>query len=129
MTPELPAPVKAAYDAMPVSQKSLLLKVRGLIFDCAESVGAGPVEEALRWGQPSYIAPKGSSLRLGVAKTGQAALFAHCQSSLISTFAQRFQGDFLIEGNRAVYLDVLGVQEQEKLRFLILHGLQYKLMR
>lgn len=129
MTPELPAPIKAVYDAIPEPQRTLLLTLRGLIFDCAQSVQAGPVQEVLRWGQPSYIAPKGSSLRLGVAKTGQAALFAHCQSSLISTFAQRFQGDFLIEGNRAVYLDVLGVQEQEKLRFLILHGLQYKLMR
>lgn len=129
MRPELPAAVQTAFDGMPAPQRTLLLTLRGLIFDCADSVSAGPVQEVLRWGQPTYIAPKGSSLRLGLAKTGQAALFAHCQSSLISTFAQRFPDDFVIEGNRAVYIDDLGVQEQEKLRFLILHGVQYKLTR
>ena len=88
-----------------------------------------PVEECLKWGQPSYLTPKGSTLRLGVSKAGKPAIYAHCQSSIIGDFASQFAADFEIEGNRAVYLDRLEAGDKAKLRLLIRHGLTYKSAR
>ncbi|GGA30547.1 DUF1801 domain-containing protein [Neptunicoccus cionae] len=126
MTQFPPPEVQAAFNSFPPAEQEKLLAVRRLIFDSAVAVEAGAVTETLRWGQPAYLVKRGSSLRLGVGKTGQAAIFAHCQSSIIGSFATAFGGDFALDGNRAVYLDRVGPEELEKLRFLILHGLQYK---
>jgi len=63
MTPD----VKQVFEEMEPSERAVLLKARALIFDCAAEI---PVEECLKWGQPSYLAPKGSTLRLGVNKAG-----------------------------------------------------------
>ena len=124
MTPE----IKAAFELIPEPQRDVVLGMRDLVFDCAGSMGV-EVEEVLRWGQPSYIAPKGSTLRLGVSKSGQPAIFAHCQSRTVSTFADQFGQDFQIEGNRAVYVDALTPDARSKLCHLISHGLQYKLRK
>lgn len=102
------------------------MAARDLIFDCAGDI---PVEECLKWGQPSYVAPKGSTLRLGVNKAGKPAIFAHCQSTIVSDFAATSGKDFEIEGNRAVLLGEFTPADQDKLRALIHHGLTYKLPR
>lgn len=126
MTPLPPPEIQAAFDKFSPDERKKLLVVRRLIFECAAAIGANPVAESLRWGQPSYLVKNGSSLRLGIGKTGQAAIFAHCQSSIISNFATVFGADFQLDGTRAVYLDQVEQGVLEKLRFLILHGLQYK---
>ncbi|WP_069301190.1 DUF1801 domain-containing protein [Neptunicoccus sediminis] len=126
MTPLPPPEVQAAFDTFAPEEREKLHVVRRLIFQCAVAIEAGPVTETLRWGQPAYLVKRGSSLRLGIGKTGQAAIFAHCQSSIISDFATVFGADFKLDGNRAVYLEKLGPEVLEKLQFLILHGLQYK---
>ncbi|WGI22367.1 DUF1801 domain-containing protein [Amylibacter sp. IMCC11727] len=115
--------IKRAFDAVEAPERETLLAARDLIFDCAGDIA---VEECLKWGQPSYVAPKGSTLRLGVTKAGQAAIYAHCQSSIVSDFAAQFGADFEIEGNRAVMLGDFTPEDQDKLRALIRHGLTYK---
>lgn len=101
MTP-MPAGVRAAFDAAPAGARRGLLHLRGLIFAVAETTSAGPVTEALRWGQPAYLAPHGSTLRLGTPATGGFALYAHCRTSLIADFRDMTGGRFETEGNRAV---------------------------
>jgi hypothetical protein len=84
------------------------------------------VQECLRWGQPTYIAPKGSMLRIGMVKSGDVAIFAHCQTTIISDFAGQFGADFQIEGNRAVVFENTTDIQPEKLRLMINHALRYK---
>ncbi len=115
--------IKYAFEKFEPSERATLLAARDLIFDCAGDI---PVEECLKWGQPSYVAPKGSALRLAVNKAGQAAIYANCQSSIVSDFAAQFGTDFVIEGNRAVVLGDFTQADQDKLRALIRHGLTYK---
>lgn len=115
--------IKRVFDDVEAPERATLLAARDLIFDCAGDI---PVEECLKWGQPSYVAPKGSTLRLGLNKAGRAAIFAHCQSSIVSDFAAQFRTDFEIEGNRAVLLGDFEQEDQDKLRALIRHGLTYK---
>ncbi len=122
--------VQDAFDRFSPGARSGSLKLRELIFECAaDSEDVGPITEALRWGQPAYLTKTGSTLRLGVPKTGGFAIYAHCQTTIINDFAQLFPGDFDIEGNRAVRFSVTTEIDSDKLRFLIKHALTYKLNR
>lgn len=123
--------VAAAFDAFPTEGRKIALVLRDLIFDVAQHTPeAGDVEEALRWGQPSYLTSKtksGSTLRIGTTKAGHVAIFAHCATTIISTYAQTFPGDDRIEGNRAVLFASADDIVPERLRLLIRHGLTYHL--
>lgn len=121
--------VKAVFDGFPNDIKEMALSLRSLIFDvAADTPQIGRLEEALRWGQPSYLTPEtqsGSTLRIGPAKHGGCALFAHCATDIISTYAAMFHDCERIEGNRAVIFKDASEIVPERLRLLIYHGLTY----
>lgn len=123
--------VKAAYDAFPPEARAMALTLRDLIFSVAgDNPEVGEIEETLKWGQPSYLTPQtksGSTLRVGVPKQGGAALFAHCATDIISTYANTFPGTDQIEGNRAVIFTTPDDIVPLRLRLLIYHGLTYHL--
>lgn len=98
-----------------------LRKMRALILDVGANAGV-EVEETLKWGQPSYLAKKGSTLRLG-AIDGEPALFAHCQSRIIPEARMAFGDALTFSGNRAVILD--DKAGEPELRQIVLHGLTY----
>lgn len=101
MTPP-PTEVAGAFARYPAEIGPVLARLRALIFAVAEAEGVGPVEEALRWGEPAYLAPMGTTLRLGQAKTGEAALFVNCRTSLIEEFRPIAPPGSRFEGTRAV---------------------------
>ena len=123
--------IKACYAAFPDDVRDILLDVRALIFECAaQNPEIGPIEEVLRWGQPSYITPKtkaGTTIRLGQSKAGPATLFVHCQTTLITEFKTAFQNDFIYEGNRAVQISDLPSDKVEKLKLMVTRALTYHL--
>ena len=48
--------VAAVFDAYPKSIKAKLLRLRRMIFEvAARTPEVGPLEETLKWGQPSYL--------------------------------------------------------------------------
>ena len=118
------AKVQAVFEGFPAVERQGLLKLRQMILD---SPTQAPITEALRWGQPAYLCKTGSTLRLGLPKTGGFALYAHCQTTLIRDFVDMFPDDFTIEGNRAVHFHTLSDVQPEKLDFLISSALSYKL--
>ena len=93
--------VAAAYAAFPEAERAGLLALRARILAIAAADEIA-LEEALRWGQPAYLASKGSTIRLGVPKTGGVAIYTHCQTTLISDF-RALCPDLRFEGNRAVH--------------------------
>lgn len=123
--------VAAAFDAFPPGARDRLMQVRRLIFEvAAQTDRVGRISETLKWGQPAYLTPdtkSGSTLRLGVPKGGGAAIFAHCQTSIISDFDALFPGAFRLDGNRAVLLPEDGALPVAPLRMLIRSGLTYHL--
>lgn len=127
MTPE----VAAAFEAFPDAAKPGLMRLRALIFDCAADLPqVGEVKEDLRWGQPAYLpaTPRiGSTLRLGVPKSGGFAIYAHCGTSIIRDFAGAFPGMDRIEGNRAVQFDTVDQIDPARHGQLIIHALTYHL--
>lgn len=130
-TPPMTPAVAQAFAAVPEPARAGVLRLRGLIFDVAADLPQiGRVEEALRWGQPSYLTPDrkaASPLRLGVPKTGGFALFAHCQSQVIPAFRALHEADFAFEGNRAVLFSNEDDIKPVLLAGLIRHALTYHL--
>ena len=130
MTPFDDPNVAAAFDAMPDNTRSGALTLRELIYDTAASLTqaqAQPMREELRWGQPAYLAPKGSTIRLGAHKTAEFALFVHCQSRLMGDFTSAFPDEDRIDGNRAVLFDNLGQIDTTRHGWLIARALTYHL--
>ncbi len=125
------AQVAAVFDRLPAADRATALALRDLIFEVAkETPQAGAIEETLKWGQPSYLTAQtkaGSTLRIGQAKGGGVAIFAHCGTSIIRSYAEAFPNADEIEGNRAVIFKSRADIAPDRLRHLIRHGLTYHL--
>lgn len=103
---DLPASVSNAFDAFPSAERDTLARVRNLILEVAAACGAAPLTETLKWGQPAYLTEatkSGTTIRLGL-DGGRAALFVHCQTTLVEGYRADFPGQFEYDGNRAVRL-------------------------
>lgn len=122
----IPKDIQGALDQAPPAAREGMLALRDLIFQVAsETPGAIPVTETLKWNQPSYTAPKGTALRLGVPKSGAFALFVHCQSKVIPAFREMVGDEFRYEKNRAVLFDTVSDIKSELLTSMIFHALTY----
>ena len=89
--------VDAVFAAYPKPLKARLLALRRLILDTAKKTeGVGVLEEALKWGQPSYLTTatkSGSTIRIDRVKASadQYALYFHCQTDLVATFRELYK--------------------------------------
>lgn len=129
--PPPPPDVQHVIDSYEPAVHQGVMALRGLIYRVAGDLnGIGPLQEALRWGQPAYLTAStgaGSTLRLGPHRDACFALFAHCQTTIIHSYAQAFPGWDRIDGNRAVLFDTPDQIEPERLTHLIRHALTYHL--
>lgn len=79
--------------------------LRELVIETAEEIeGLNEIEETIKWGEPSFITKKGSTLRMDwKEKTpDQYAMYFKCTSRLVETFRIVFDNKFQFEGNRAI---------------------------
>ena len=127
--------VKAVFDAYPKQLRTKLDKVRDIIFEVAtETEGIGPVEETLKWGQPSYLTCETNSGttvridRLGWEKD-KYALFVHCQSGVLDQFRAAFGKEFDYDGNRGIILNAKDELPEEAVRHFIWLALTYHLRK
>ena len=102
--------VREVFDGWDASRKKTGLAVRELIFQTAVKLPqTGELEEALKWGQPSYLTPKtksGSTVRIGLVKNSDLlGLFFHCQTNLVETFRGFYSDELVFEGNRAIHIN------------------------
>lgn len=130
--PEFHDPTVAeAYAAFPPLEREKLLTLRQLIFDvAARDPQVGPLEETLKWGQPAYLTPatkSGTTLRLGIPKTGGYAIFCHCQTTVISDFKALFGDAFVYDGHRAVLFSTDDDLPIDKAALLVSAALRYHL--
>lgn len=123
--------VRSVFDAYPHDVRDQLLQLRSLILEtAADTEGVGPLQETLKWGQPSYLTPKtksGSTIRIDQVKgeVGRYALYCHCQTSLIENFRALYPDDFRFEGNRAMLFEAEDPPSEDALRHCIALALTY----
>lgn len=122
------------FDACPEPVKAKLLALRRLILDTArQTKGVGAIEEALKWGQPSYLTAEtgsGSTIRIDRVKSAdnQLAVFFHCQTDLVATFRELYP-QLTYSGNRAILLDAGKKLPEASLRHCVALALTYHLRK
>ena len=126
--------VEALFESYPKPVKAKLLTLRRLIFDTAKATrGVGALEEALKWGQPSYLTPEtgsGSTVRIDQVKDspGRYAVYFHCQTDLVETFRELYP-KLSYSGNRAILLDAAEKLPEAELRHCVALALTYHLRK
>jgi len=124
--------VAAAFDACPAPIRTKLLALRRLIFDTARTTaGVGALEEALKWGQVSYLTSEsksGSTIRIDQVKStaGQYAVYFHCQTDLVATFRELYP-ELSYGGNRSILLNATDQIPETALRHCVALALTYHL--
>src|SRR5262245_59403041 len=126
--------VDAVFAACPEPGRTKLRALRRLIFDTARATkGVGTIEEALKWGQPSYLTAEtgsGSTIRIDRVKSpgNQVAVFFHCQTDLVETFRELYP-KLSYSGNRAILLDADKKLPEAELRHCVALALTYHLRK
>ncbi len=94
------AQVKQKFGSYPAQMQRQLLFLRQLIFDSSHK----KIQETLKWGEPSYLCTKGSTIRIDYKDKHphQYAMYFNCKSKLIDTFKEIYPSEFDYEGNRAI---------------------------
>jgi hypothetical protein len=119
--------VKQKYDSYPGDVRAHLLAVRECLFDIASSEGLGDITEALKWGEPSYQALRGSPVRLGWKPKSphDFSIFFNCRTSLIETFREVFPNTFKFVGNREIVFSISEQVPLPELRCCLSMALRY----
>ncbi len=97
--------VEKVFNNYPKQIRSKLKRLRQLILDTTSEIeDIDILEETLKWGEPSYLAKKGSTIRIDYkeSKPDHYAMYFKCTSKLVSTFKMLYSDKFSFEENRAI---------------------------
>ncbi|VAW13193.1 hypothetical protein MNBD_BACTEROID05-677, partial [hydrothermal vent metagenome] len=110
------------------SMRKNLLYLRQLVLDTASEIeGITSLEETLKWGEPSYIAKGGSTIRMDWKESNpdQYALYFNCKTKLVDTFKELYGNEFKFEGNRAILFNENDELPVDELKHCIMLSLTY----
>lgn len=123
--------VAKVFDGYPDTVRAKLMTLRAMILETAADLdGVGPLEETLKWGQPSYLTTQsgaGSTIRLDRVKPddGRVAMYFHCQTDLVATFRELYPAQMEYGGNRSILFDAAARIPEKALRHCIGLALTY----
>jgi hypothetical protein len=126
-----PKPLDAVFGAYSPAVRARLERLRRLVLETAAKMdGVGEIEEALRWGQLSFLSRGGSTIRVGAVNNDPrlVAMFFICHTDLIATFRELYP-ELDYDGNRAILIGVRGRLPEDALRHCISLALTYKARR
>ena len=108
--------------------RTKLLLLRQLIFEtAANTAGVGDLDETLKWGEPSYLARHGSTVRIDWKERtpNQYAMYFKCTSKLVPTFKEVFRDTFTFAADRAIVFATTDTIPKAKLKKCIAAALRY----
>ncbi|OZG70710.1 hypothetical protein BTA51_24270 [Hahella sp. CCB-MM4] len=119
--------VRKKFADYPDHVRSILLSIRSLILETARELGIDQVTETLKWGEPSYFCPGGSTVRIDwkAATPERYAVYFHCQTRLVETFRELYGDLFEYDGHRAIVFNLGQVVPTQELKHCIGLSLQY----
>ena len=97
--------MQAIFDNYPAHMRLKMQRLRELIFATADGIEEiSELHETLKWGEPSYVTKKGSTLRMNWKEKSpnQYAMYFQCSSQLVHTFRLVYGDLFNYENNRAI---------------------------
>ena len=110
--------------------RNRLLELRSLIFEtAADTDGVGTLEETLKWNEPAYLNPAGTTIRINAHKGSnrEIGLYVHCQTDLAERYRQLYGDQLRVDGNRAILIDIEQPLPRDALRHCIAMALTYRL--
>jgi len=111
----------------PIIRNKILI-LRQLILDTASEIDSiTEIEETLKWGEPSYIAKQGSTIRIDWKSKNpdQYAIYFKCTSKLVLTFREVYGDLFSYENHRAILFKLDDKIPTKELKVCISCALQY----
>jgi len=116
------------FDAYPKDIKKKLNGLRTLILETAKDIDSiSEMEETLKWGEPSYLVKKGSTIRMDWKPKNpeQYAIYFKCTSKLVQTFRHVYGDTFNYEKNRAIVFTMKDKVPKTQLKQCIQAALLY----
>lgn len=120
------------FETYPAEIKPRLDYLRSLILEtAAEMNGIEEIEETLKWGEPSYLVRKGSTVRIDwkPQSPNQYAMYFKCTSKLVPTFKALFGELFKYENTRAILFDLKEQVPKKELKTCIELALKYHMVK
>lgn len=120
--------VELKFQTYPKEIKLRLNYLRNLIIETAtENDTIEEMEETLKWGEPSYLVKKGSTIRVDwkQKKPNQYAMYFKCTSKLVSNFKNVYGDIFKYEKNRAIVFDLKDKVPKKELKECIELAMKY----
>jgi len=120
--------VELKFKKYPEAVKTKMTHLRNLILETAkENDTIKEIEETLKWGEPSYLTKKGSTIRIDwKTKTpDQYTMYFKCTSKLVPTFREVYGDTFKYEKNRAIVFDLDDKVPEKELKKCIAAALKY----
>ncbi len=107
--------------------KKRLKELRRLILDTAKDLKIEKIEETLKWGEPSYLVKKGSTIRMDwkAKNPNQFGLYFKCTSKLVVSFKEVFGDLFKYENKRALLFNLDESLPKDQLKQCIAAALCY----
>ena len=125
---EINPEVHSVFENYPDYVREKVLNIRRIIIETAqETSGVEILEETLKWGEPSYLAKNGSTVRVDwkTKSPDQYAVYFKCTSKLVPTFKKVYGNLFTFEGNRAIVFKMDEVIPVMELKNCIRTALEY----
>jgi len=120
------------FQSYPKDIKVKMDYLRKLVLETAKELeSVAEIEETLKWGEPSYLAKKGSTIRMDwKAKTpDQYAMYFKCTSKLVLTFKEVYGDLFKYEKTRAILFKLDDEIPVTELKECIAMALQYHTLK
>lgn len=120
--------VKVKFAAYPDEIREKMEVLRSLIIETAEEVDSvTELEETLKWGEPSYLTSKGSTLRIDWKPKNPTvySLYFKCTSKLVETFKELYSKELRFEKNRAIVIELNQELNRSILKKCIRAALEY----
>jgi len=123
-----PEEVKAKFNSYPTAIRNKLSTLRKLVHETAKEVeGIERLEEALKWGEPSFLVKGGSTIRIDwKEKTpDQIAMYFKCTSKIVPSIKKKYGDLFCYEKTRALVFKHNAKIPREELKDCIKLALKY----
>lgn len=124
--------VTTKYKNYPKEIKPKMDHLRSLILETAEEVDSiVELEETLKWGEPSYLVKKGSTIRMDWKEKSphQYAMYFKCTSKLVTTFKELYGDTFKYENTRAIVFQLEDEVPTKELKDCIEMALTYHIIK
>ncbi|MEM8860848.1 MAG: DUF1801 domain-containing protein [Chloroflexota bacterium] len=115
------------FNSYPAEARAKLFEIREAIFELGQSEKIGEITETLKWGEPSYLAKKGSTVRMDwkSRKPDHVSLFFSCQTTLVETFRELYSDQLQFVDNREIALPISDDLPISELKACISMALRY----